>query len=151
MFCQFTGQQKSDSCLDFPTCDGRSLVIMSKTGGLRRNSLENVVHERIHDRHSLGRDTGVRVYLFQNLIDVDGKGFLPALLPFFLVTGSHRFLCFPSLFNSFSGSLGWHDVLFKRSSKQKCGGQLYASPIYTKRGGFDANSSQPIGNQQNDC
>lgn len=111
VFCQFTGQQKSDSCLDFPTCDGRSLVIMSKARRFCSDSFENVIHERIHDRHSLGRDSGIGVHLLQHLVDIYSEAFLPTLLPLFFVTGSHRFLCFSSLLDGLARCLGRHDSI----------------------------------------
>ena len=50
---QFTGQQKSDGCLDFATRDGRPFVVVSQTACLSCNALEDVVDERVHDAHGL--------------------------------------------------------------------------------------------------
>ena len=77
MLGQLSGEEKSHGSLDLPRSDGASLVVVSKTAGFSRDTLEDVVHERVHDRHSLGGDTGVRVDLLQHLVDVDGVRFLP--------------------------------------------------------------------------
>ena len=69
---QLTGQKQTDGGLDFSAGDGRSLVVVGKTRSLAGDSLEDVVHEGVHDRHGLAGDTGVRVYLLQHLVDVDG-------------------------------------------------------------------------------
>ena len=50
---KLTGQQKSDCGLDLPRCDGRSFVVVSKSAGLGADSLEDIVDERVHDRHGL--------------------------------------------------------------------------------------------------
>lgn len=105
---QFTRQQQTDGSLDLPGCDGRPFVVVSETAGLSSDALEDVVHEGVHDGHSLGGDTGVRVDLLQHLVDVDGVGFLP--LPFLLLIPlGDVLLSFSRLFGSFPGSLGRHD------------------------------------------
>ena len=48
--------------------------------------------------------------LLQYFVDVDGKGLLPALLPFFLVTSPDGLLSLSGLFHSFSTSLRRHDL-----------------------------------------
>ena len=58
------------------------LVVVGKPAGLSGNPLEQVVDERVHDAHGLGRHAGVRVYLLEHLVDVDGVrllGLLPQL------------------------------------------------------------------------
>ena len=82
---QLTGQEEPDSSLDLPGGDGGPLVVVGQTGGLTGNPLENVVHERVHDGHSLGGHTSIGVNLLQHLVDVDSVRFLPLLL-LFLVT-----------------------------------------------------------------
>ena len=67
MLGEFSGQQEPDSGLDFPRRDGRPLVVVGQTGSLDGDPLEDVVDERVHDRHRLGRDTSVGVDLFQDL------------------------------------------------------------------------------------
>ena len=85
---QLTGQEQPDSGLDLPRGDGAPLVVVSETAGLCGDALEDVVHERIHDGHGLRRDSGVRVDLFQHLVDVDGVRFLSPPLPL-LVAGAN--------------------------------------------------------------
>ena len=89
VFSQFTRQQESHSGLDFPRGDGTPLIVVSKSRRFGSDSLEDVVHEGIHDGHGLARDTSVGVDLLQDFVDVDSEGFLPALLPLFLVASSH--------------------------------------------------------------
>ena len=51
------------------------------------DSLENVRNKRVHNGHSLGGNTGVRVNLFQDFVDVDRERLLAFSLAFFLVSG----------------------------------------------------------------
>ena len=60
---------------------------MGQTASLGSNTLEDVIHEGVHDRHSLAGDTSVRVDLLQHFIDVDGVR-LPPPPPLLLVTGT---------------------------------------------------------------
>ncbi len=108
VFCKFTRQQETNCSLDFPASDGGSLVVVSEARRFCSNSLEDVVHEWVHDRHSLAGDTSVGMDLFQNFVDVDSEGFLPALLPFLFVTSSNGFLGLTGLLDGFSGSLRRH-------------------------------------------
>ena len=57
MLGQFTGEEEPDGGLDLPGGDGGPLVVVGETGSLGGDSLEDVIHERVHDRHGLGRDT----------------------------------------------------------------------------------------------
>ena len=59
---------------------------MGKTGGFGSDTLKDVVDERVHDAHGLGGDTGVGVHLLEDLVDVDGIGFLPLLVLLLLVS-----------------------------------------------------------------
>ena len=70
--------------------------------------LEDVVDERVEDRHGLGRDAGVGVHLLQDLVDVDGVGLLPPLLALLLVTLGDGFLGLARLLGGLSGGLGRH-------------------------------------------
>jgi hypothetical protein len=40
---QLTGQQKTNSGLDFPRCDRRALVVVGQTAGFSGNTLENII------------------------------------------------------------------------------------------------------------
>lgn len=86
---EFSWKKKPHSGLDLPAGDGGLLVVVSKAGSLDGDSLKDVVHERVHDAHGLAGDSSVRVHLLQHLVDVDGVGLLPALLPFLAVSGGH--------------------------------------------------------------
>lgn len=104
---QFTRKQEADSSLDLPGGDGRALVVMGQAGSLGSDALKDVVHERVHDGHGLGRDTGVGVDLLQHLVDVDGITFLPPPL-LFLITLGNALLSLASLLGGLSRSLGRH-------------------------------------------
>ena len=87
MLGQFTGEQKPDGGLNLPAGDGGTLVVVGKAGSLSGNALKNVIHERIHDGHGLGGDTGVRVDLLQHLVDVDAVALLPPALLLLITLG----------------------------------------------------------------
>ena len=53
MLGQLTGQEKPDGGLDLPRGDGGPLVVVSESAGLGGDSLEDVVHEGVHDGHGL--------------------------------------------------------------------------------------------------
>ena len=82
MLGQFTGKEKPDGSLDLPRGDGGPLVVESKAGSLTSNTLEDVVHEGVHDGHGFAGDSSVRVDLLQHLVDVDRVGLPPPPLPF---------------------------------------------------------------------
>ena len=108
VFCQFTRQQETHGSLDFPTGDGRSFVVMSKARGFCSNSFKDVVHEGVHDRHGLARNTSIGMHLLQYFVNVDSEGFLPALLPFLLVASPNGLLGLSGLLNGFTRSLRRH-------------------------------------------
>ena len=88
MLGQLSREKQTHSGLDFSAGDGGTLVVVGETAGLSGDSLKDVVHERVHDGHGLGGDTGVGVHLLQDFVDVDGVGFFPFPLPL-LVAGAH--------------------------------------------------------------
>jgi len=99
---QLSGEEETDSSLDFARCDGRSLVVVSKSGSLSSNTLKNVIYERVHDAHGLGGDASVRVDLLEDLVDVDGIGFLSFTVLGLLVSLSNVLGSLTSLLDSFS-------------------------------------------------
>jgi len=108
---QLTGEKQTNSGLDFSAGDGGSLVVVSQSGSLGCDSLEDIVNEAVHDGHGLAGDTSVGVHLFQDFVDVDGVRFLP-LPPSLLIAGPLGL----SLRGGFLRSLGcyafrcwWHD------------------------------------------
>ena len=102
---QLAGEQETDGRLDLAARDGRPLVVVGQTGRLRGDALEDVIHERIHDRHGLARDASVGVHLLQHLVDVDGVAFLPLPLAL-LVAGADSL--------SLAGLLGTLGADFRR-------------------------------------
>ena len=105
---QLTGEEQTDGGLDLPRGDGGSLVVVSEARSFGGNSLEDVVHEAVHDGHGLAADTGVGVHLFQHLVDVDAVRFLPPPLSF-LVPRSGG-LCLTGLLRSLCANLRCHSV-----------------------------------------
>jgi hypothetical protein len=89
---EFTGEQETNSGLDFPTGDGGSLVVVSKARSFGGDSFEDIVDEAVHDAHCLGADTSIGVDLLQHLVDVDGVRFLPPLLLLLLIRLGDVFL-----------------------------------------------------------
>ncbi len=102
---------KPDSCLDFTTRDGVLLVVVSQTGSLGGDTLKDVAHERVHDAHSFGGDTGVGVHLLQHLVDIDGVALLTGLSA--LLSFSSGLALDGSLLLAFLGSnFARHDELW---------------------------------------
>merc|ERR1711962_1194424 len=109
MLSKFSWQKEANSCLDLTRSDGGPLVVVGQLAGFSSGPLKQIVDKRVHDGHGLGRDSSVRVNLFQYLVDVDGIGLLPLALLLFLVPFSDRLGSFPALDSSLARSLGWHD------------------------------------------
>jgi hypothetical protein len=80
MLGQFSRQEKADSSLNLPRGDGGPgkktiniwftnhtttppLVVVGQLARLGSNPLEEVVNERVHDRHGFGRHPSVRMHL----------------------------------------------------------------------------------------
>ncbi len=77
---QFTRKQEANGSLDFTAADRRLLVVRSQLGRLGGNAFEDVVDERVHDRHGLVGDADIRVDLLQDLVDVRRVRLLAGLL-----------------------------------------------------------------------
>uniref|UniRef100_A0A9L0SAS0 Histone H2A n=1 Tax=Equus caballus TaxID=9796 RepID=A0A9L0SAS0_HORSE len=95
---------------------------MRQARRLARDALEDVVDERVHDAHGLGRDAGVGVDLLQHLVHVDRVALLAAalaLLAIFFLRLGHCFL--RTLLRDRSG-LRW----FSMSGRGKQGGKARA-------------------------
>ena len=71
MLGQLSGQKETDGCLDFTRRDGVSLVLVSQTRGFSCDALEDIVHEAVHDGHSLTADTDIGMHLLEDFVDVD--------------------------------------------------------------------------------
>ena len=107
MLGKLTWQEEPDSSLDFPGGDGGSPVVVGETAGLGGDTLEDVVHEGVHDGHSLGADTSVGVHLLQHLVDVDSIALPPPPFPL-LVSGPYGFRLGRGLLGSLGCGFGWH-------------------------------------------
>jgi hypothetical protein len=105
---ELSGQQETDGGLDLPGRDGGALVVVGEAARLGGDALEDVVDERVHDAHGLGRDAGVGVHLLEHLVDVDGVRLLPALPLGLLVRLGDVFLGLARLLGGLSGGFGWH-------------------------------------------
>ena len=88
MLGQFTREVQPHSSLDFTAGDGVLPVVVSKARCLDCDSFKDIVNERVHDAHGLTGDAGVRVHLFQDLVDVDGVALLARLSPFLGISTS---------------------------------------------------------------
>ena len=73
---QFSGEEQTDSGLDLSGGDGASPVVMCQSACLSGDTLEDVIHEGVHDGHSLAGYTSVWANLLEDLVDVDGAGLL---------------------------------------------------------------------------
>ena len=83
---------------------------MGETAGLSSNTLEDVVHEGVHDGHGLAGDASVGVDLLQHLVDVDRVG-LPPPPALFLVSGTLGLSLGGGLLGSLGCGFGWHDEI----------------------------------------
>merc|ERR1712115_737989 len=92
-----------------PGGDGGPLVVVGQTGSLGSDTFEDIVDERVHDAHGLGGDTSVGVDLLEDLVDVDGVGFLPLVPLLLLVSLGDGLGGLAGLLGSFSRNLGWHN------------------------------------------
>ena len=110
MLSELAGQQQTDGGLDLAARDRRALVVVSETGRLGGDALEDVVDERIHDAHCLARDTGVRVHLLENLVDVDSVA-LPPSSTVLLVTAAWRLRLADGLLGALRCCFGRHVVV----------------------------------------
>ena len=82
VFGQLTRKHETNRGLDLSGGKGGLLVVASKTRGFRSNSLEDIVDEGVHDRHSSLRDSSLWMNLFQHFVDVTGIGFHSLLVGF---------------------------------------------------------------------
>ena len=108
---ELTGQQEPHGGLHLPGCDSRALVVVGQAGRFGGDPFEYVVHERVHDRHGLTGDTGVRVDLLEHLVDVDGVALLPLVLLLLNVSLGDVLLGFAGLLGRLPASLRRHDVV----------------------------------------
>ena len=67
---QLTGKKQTNSGLNLSARQCRLVVVTSQVDGFVRQSLEDIVHERVHDGHRTFADTHIGVYLLQHTVDV---------------------------------------------------------------------------------
>jgi hypothetical protein len=70
VFGKFTGKHESDGRLDFARAERRLLVVRGQFTGFSSDAFKDIVDERVHDGHTLLRDTCVGMNLFEHLVDV---------------------------------------------------------------------------------
>ncbi len=80
MLGQFSGQQEFNGGLDFTRRKGSLLVISDELAGFQSGLLENIVDEGVHNIHGLLGDTGIRVNLLEDLVDVKRESFISSSL-----------------------------------------------------------------------
>lgn len=86
MLGEFSRKHQTNRSLDLAGRKSGLLVVSGELSSLRGNALEDIVDERVHDRHSLLRDTSVGVDLLQHLVNVRGVS-LSSLLGLSATTG----------------------------------------------------------------
>ncbi len=79
MLSKLTRKHKTDSGLDLSGGKSCLLVVGSELSSFGCDTLEDIVDEGVHDGHTLLGDTGIRVYLLEDLVDVRRVGFYSLL------------------------------------------------------------------------
>jgi hypothetical protein len=69
---KFSWKHKSHGSLNLTRRESGLLVVSGKLSGFGGDTLKDIVDEGVHDGHTLLRDTGVRVDLLQDLVNVRG-------------------------------------------------------------------------------
>ena len=77
---ELTRKHEADSSLDLSGGKSGLLVVSGKLSGFSGDTLEDIVDEGVHDGHTLLGDTGIRVDLLEDLVDVGGVRFDSLLL-----------------------------------------------------------------------
>ena len=129
VFREFPRQEQSDGGLDFPTGDRRSLVVVGESGRFGGDPLEDVVHERVHDRHGFGADASVGVDLLEHLVDVAAVGLL-ALPLFLLVARARGFLGLGGFLGSLGAWFGRHSDKMSNFCNRKIVGNICSEKLY---------------------
>ena len=86
VFGQLTGQKKTHGSLGFPRRHGLFAVVGAQLLAFSADSVEQIVDETVHDRHSSGSQTNVWVHLFQHLVDVDIVRLFSSYSPLFVAS-----------------------------------------------------------------
>lgn len=117
VFGELAGKEQADGGLHFPRRDRWPLVVVSQTGRLGRDTFENIVDKGIHYRHSLTRDSSVRVNLLQHFVNVNGVTLFPFVLLLSFVRFRYVFLCGTGFFRCFPTRFWRHGCYNVRSSQ----------------------------------
>ena len=104
MLGKFTRKEETNSGLDLTGREGGLLVVSGKLGGLKGDTVKDVVDEGVEDRDTSLGNTSLRVDLFKDLVDVRRVTFDSLLVGFTSLLGG--------LSSFLSGSLG-HFVMLK--------------------------------------
>ena len=93
MLGEFTREDEANGGLDLPCGHGLLLVIAAELAGFGSDAVEGVPDEGVEDGHGSLGDSGVRVDLLEDAVDVDVVGL-------------------PSLSATSCGATGWHGGRF---------------------------------------
>jgi hypothetical protein len=83
---QFAREDETNGGLDLAGRDRALLVICRQLGSFRGNTFEDIVDEGVEDGHGTVRDTGVRVNLLENFVNIGAVGLLAGLGSLLLLT-----------------------------------------------------------------
>jgi len=108
VLAQLSGEHQADGGLDFARRQGRLAVVANQAASFSGDALEDVVDERVHDRHGAAGDAGVGVDLLEHLVDVRRVGLDALLVLLLLVAGGLGGLLDGELALSFTRTLGRH-------------------------------------------
>jgi hypothetical protein len=70
MLGQFSGKHETNGGLNFATTQGGFLVVRGQFTSFGGDAFENVVDERVHDRHALFGNARIRMHLLQDLVNI---------------------------------------------------------------------------------
>ena len=110
MLGEFTRKKELNSSLDLSGGKSVLLVVSNKLAGFEGDSFVEIHDERVHNVHGLLADTGFRVDLSEDSVDINAEGFLSSSLWGLLVTSGlwGLFLLFLGCSFSGDGFLWWH-------------------------------------------
>ena len=69
---EFTRKHETDSSLDLTGAESRLFVVGRELSSFTSDAFEDVVNERVHDRHALLGDSSVGVDLLEHAVNISG-------------------------------------------------------------------------------
>ena len=110
MLCELTRKKELHSSLNLSGGESVLLIVSNELASFQSNSLIKIHNERVHDIHSFLADTGFRMDLSEDSVDINAEGFLSSSLWGLLITRGLWSLLLLLLGCSFSGDsfLWWH-------------------------------------------